>query len=84
MKNKSENILKILAFIKQEIDGVLFINELNEEVDTFYLYVIRKFAKDFKVNVLMNNDKNDKWVVGFVSGDRSVPRSGVAFFFLLV
>ena len=72
MKNKSENILKILAFIKQEIDGVLFINELNEEVDTFYLYVIRKFAKDFKVNVLINNDKNDKFQSDDLFGLKSI------------
>ncbi len=57
MKKESNNILKILAFIKQETEGTLFVNELSEEVNSFYLYVVRKFSRDCKINIITNNDK---------------------------
>ena len=50
-KNRS-NIEKIIFFLKQKENKTLIINQINDVIGSFYLLVIRNFAK-------LNNTKLD-------------------------
>ena len=52
MEKSINNIEKIIFFLRQEEDKTLIVNQVNEEIGSFYLLVIRNFAK-------LNNTKLD-------------------------
>ena len=52
MEKNNNNIEKIIFFLKQKENETLLINQVNEEIGSFYLLVIRYFAK-------LNNTKLD-------------------------
>ena len=62
MKKSINNIEKIIFFLKQKEDKTLIVNQVNDDIGSFYLLVIRYFAKlnhtklDFNQNIDVGND----------------------------
>ena len=62
MEKSINNIEKIIFFLKQKENKTLLINQVNDEIGSFYLLVIRNFAKlnsiklDFNQKMLEGND----------------------------
>ena len=62
MEKSRNNIEKINFFLQQRENKTLIVNQVNDEIGSFYLLIIRNFAKlnntklDFKQKMDVGND----------------------------
>ena len=56
VKNKVRNIENIKDFLNTHKDNCLLINQVNDEIGSFYLYVIIYLSKSLGINVSFNNE----------------------------
>ena len=59
MEKSSSNIEKINFFLKQKENKTLIVNQVNDEIGSFYLLVIRYFAKLNNTEINFNQKMND-------------------------
>ena len=60
MKKSNNNIEKIIFFLEQKENKTLLINQVNDEIGSFYLLIIRNFAESSNTKL----DFNQKMVEG--------------------
>ena len=59
VKNKVRNIENIKDFLNSHKDNCLLINQVNDEIGSFYLYVIIYLSKSLGINVSFNNEADN-------------------------
>tara|TARA_B100000963_G_C22379777_1_gene559607 strand:- start:68 stop:709 length:642 start_codon:yes stop_codon:yes gene_type:complete len=57
--NKVHNIENISDFLGKDEDNCLLINQVNDEIGSFYLYVIIYLSKSLGINIRFNNDSDN-------------------------
>ena len=59
VKNKVRNIENIKDFLNTHKDNCLLINQVNDEIGSFYLYVIIYLSKSLGISVSFNNEADN-------------------------